>query len=94
MMKMKISVNWIKDSKGNSMIEGGFLRISAPGASHISGGIYKNGSPVLAIFGNGSTASIKVQRKGKSLKGLCLLKVRAFDAKYRGFGIDDIFQVI
>ena len=79
---------------GNGIREGDTLRISAAGAHHISGGIYKNGFPVLAIFGNGATASIKVLRKGKSLKGTCILKVRAFDKTYRGFGIDDTFTVI
>lgn len=79
---------------GNAIREGDTLRVSAPGASHISGGIYRNGSPVLAIFGSGSSASIKVMRKGKSLKGKCILKIRAFDDKYRGFGIDDIFTVL
>ena len=91
---MKITANWQKSPKGNAIIEGSTLKISAPGASHISGGIYKNGSPVLAIFGYGSTASVKVQRKNKSLKGTCILKVRAFDQKYRGFGIDDVFEII
>ena len=79
---------------GNAIKEGDILRVSAPGAGHISGGIYKNGFPVLAIFGMGSNASIKVLRKGKSLKGKCILKIRAFDKTYRGFGIDDIFTVI
>ena len=91
---MKITCNWQKSKKGNAIIEGSTLVISAPGAHHISGGVYKNGSPVLAIFGYGSRASIKLSRKGKSLKGLCVLKVRAFDVKYRGFGIDDAFEVI
>ena len=91
---MKILVNWIKTPMGNGIREGSTLTITATGASHISGGIYKNGSPVLAIFGYGGKASIKVARKGKSLKGNCILKVRAYDQKYRGFGIDDIFVVI
>ena len=91
---MKITCNWVKSPMGNAIKEGSILIVSAPGAGHISGGIYKNGFPVLAIFGMGSTASIKVLRKGKSLKGKCILKIRAFDKTYRGFGIDDIFTVI
>ena len=91
---MKITVNWKKTPKGNAFIEGGILRVSAAGASHISGGIYRKGFPVLAIFGMGSSASIKLQRKNLSLKGQCILKVRAFDKYGRGFGIDDVFEVI
>ena len=91
---MKITCNWVKSPMGNAIKEGDTLRVSAPGAGHISGGIYKNGFPVLAIFGAGSHASIKVIRKGKSLKGTCILKIRAYDTKYRGFGIDDTFTVI
>ena len=79
---------------GNGIREGDTLRVTAAGASHISGGIYKNGFPVLAIFGNGGNASIKVIRKGKSLKGTCFLKIRAYDKSYKGFGIDDTFTVI
>ena len=91
---MKISSNWVKTKNGNSIKEGNLLKISAIGASHISGGIYKNGFPVLAIFGIGSTAAVKVFRKDKSLKGICILKIRAFDKFYKGSGIDDIFNVI
>lgn len=91
---MKITCNWVKSPMGNAIKEGDTLRVNAAGAHHISGGIYKNGSPVLAIFGNGSNANIKVIRKGKSLKGKCILKIRAFDKSYRGFGIDDIFTVL
>ncbi len=91
---MKITCNWVKSPMGNAIKEGDTLKISAPNAHHISGGIYKNGFPVLAIFGNGSNAVIKVLRKEKSLKGKCILKIRAFDKSYRGFGIDDIFTVI
>ena len=91
---MKILCNWVKTKNGNSIKEGNILKINAVGASHISGGIYKNGFPVLAIFGLGSNASIKVLRKDKSLKGKCILKIRAFDKFYKGSGIDDIFNVI
>lgn len=91
---MKISCNWVKTKDGNAIKEGNILKINAIGASHISGGIYKNGFPVLAIFGLGSNASIKVLRKDKSLKGKCILKIRAFDKFYKGSGIDDIFHVI
>ncbi|MDA1136902.1 MAG: hypothetical protein O2916_11750 [Proteobacteria bacterium] len=91
---MKISCNWVKTKNGNSIKEGNILKINAVGASHISGGIFKNGFPVLAIFGLGSKASIKVFRKNKSLKGKCILKIRAFNKFYKGSGIDDIFNVI
>ena len=91
---MKIICNWVKTKNGNSIKEGNILKINAIGASHISGGIYKNGFTVLAIFGLGSNASNKVLRKDKSLKGKCILKIRAFDKFYKGSGIDDIFNVI
>ena len=91
---MKITCNWIKTPKGNAINEGDILKVSAPGAAHISGAIYKNGFPVLAIFGMGNSAKIKVQRKNKSLKGMAVLKIRAFDKDHRGFGIDDAFIII
>ena len=91
---MKITCNWIKTPQGNGIKQGDTLRISAPGASHISGAIYRNGFPVLAIFGMGSTAKIKVERKGINLHGLATLKVRCFDKTNRGFGIDDAFIII
>ena len=91
---MKISCNWVKSPMGNAIKQGDTLRVTAPNAHHISGGIYKNGQPVLAIFGNGGNASVKVQRKDKNLKGVCILKIRAYDKNYRGFGIDDTFSVL
>lgn len=91
---MKIKVNYERTKFGNGIKEGSTMRIEAKGASHISGAIYKKGLPVLAIFGYGGKASIKVKRYNKNLKGAALLKVRAFDKYGRGFGIDDIFQVV
>ena len=91
---MRFHINWKKTPKGNGIAEGSILRVNAPGASHISGSIYKNGFPVLAIFGMGSRASIKVKRKNKSLRGRAILKLRAYDKYGKGFGIDDIFEVI
>lgn len=91
---MKFIINWIKTSNGNGIAEGDTLKVHAKGASHISGAIYKNGSPVLAIFGMGEHAKILVKRKGMNLKGQCVLKLRAFDSKHRGFGIDDAFSII
>lgn len=92
---MKILVNWFKTKQGNAINEGDTLRITAKGASHISGAIYKNGLPVLAIFGYGeSIKPIKVARKGRNLKGNALLKVRAFDKYGRGYGIDDVFIIL
>ena len=86
-------VNWTKTRIGNGIREGNTLMISIPKASHISGAIYKNNVPVLAIFGHGTKARIKVQRKGRSLKGLCVLKIRGADRRNRGFGVDDAFIV-
>lgn len=91
---MKITCNWIKTPQGHGIKQGDILRISAPGASHISGAIYQNGFPVLAIFGMGSSAKIKVERKGKNLHGLAVLKIRSFDKTNRGFGINDPFLIL
>ena len=91
---MKFIMNCIKTTSGNGIAEGDTLRINAKGASHISGAIYRKGFPVLAIFGMGENAKILVKRKGMSLKGQCVLKLRAFDSKHRGFGIDDAFSII
>lgn len=91
---MKFDINWIKTSTGNGINEGTILRIQAKGAAHISGAIYKKGLPVLAIFGMGENAKILIKRKGMNLKGQCVLKIRAFDTKHRGFGLDDAFSII
>lgn len=87
-------MNWVKTAKGNAINEGTILKINAKGASHISGAIYQRGIPVLAIFGSGETAKIKIERKGKSIKGLSVLKLRAFDKNHKGYGIDDAFNII
>lgn len=91
---MKFLINWTKTTKGNAIIEGTNLKVHASGAAHISGAIYKNGIPVLAIFGQGENAKITVARKGKNLKGLAVLKLRAFDKNHKGYGIDDAFSII
>ena len=91
---MKFTMNWVKTPNGNGIAEGSTLKINAAGASHISGAIYKKGFPVLAIFGMGENAKVLVKRKGMNLKGQCVLKLRAFDSKHRGFGIDDAFIII
>ena len=91
---MKFIMNWIKTPNGNGINEGDTLTIYAAGAAHISGAIYQKGFPVLAIFGAGERAKIKVQRKGLNLKGTAVLKLRAFDKKHRGFGIDDAFLIL
>ena len=87
-------MNWVKTPNGNGINEGDLLTIHAAGAAHISGAIYQKGFPVLAIFGDGERAKIKVQRKGLNLKGQAVLKLRAFDKKHRGFGIDDAFLIL
>ena len=87
-------MNWVKTPNGNAINEGDMLTIHAAGASHISGAIYQKGFPVLAIFGAGERAKILVKRKGLNLKGQAVLKLRAFDKKYRGFGIDDAFIIL
>ena len=87
-------MNWIKTPSGNGIAEGDILKIYAKGAAHISGAIYRKGFLVLAIFGIGENARIRVLRKGLSLKGQCVLKLRAFDTKHRGFSIDDAFSIV
>ena len=87
-------MNWVKTSHGNAIDEGTILKINAKGASHISGAIYQKGFPVLAIFGMGENAKILLKRKGLNLKGQAVLKLRAFDSKHRGFGIDDAFFIV
>ena len=91
---MKFIVNWVKTPQGNGINEGDILKVHAAGASHISGAIYRKGFPVLAIFGNGENAKILIKRKGLSLKGQAVLKLRAFDTKHRGFGVDDAFIIL
>ena len=89
----KIRVNWVRTSKGNGIKEGSILRVNASGAAHVSGAIYKNGYPVIGLFGYGQNARDRLKRSKMSLKGRALLKIRAFDKYGRGFGIDDIFEV-
>jgi len=91
---MKFDINWIKTKNGNGFVQNDVLTIYAKGASHISGAIYKNNFPILAIFGLGERVKIKLSVKRKNIKGLALLKLRAFDKNNRGFGIDDVFIII
>lgn len=85
------SANWKKTQFGNGIDENSVLEIKVANANYISGGIYKNGYPVLALFGQGETAKILLSRKGMSLKGLCVLKIRGHFNDMRGFGYDDAF---
>lgn len=90
------SVNWIETTRGNAFEEGTKLtiKINKPNVDHISGAIYKNGSPVIALFGKGNTASVIVKRQGRSLKGHAVLKIRGYFKDARGFGIDDAFEIL
>ena len=96
MLMTKFIINWSKASSTHGIKEGSILRISKAKneGGHISGAIYKNGFPVLAIFGSGNSAFVKVSRKGRSLKGTAILKIRAFDKFGKGTGIDDVFQIL
>lgn len=91
---MKFDINWIKTKSGNGFVQNDVLIINAKGASHISGAIYQNNLPILAIFGLGERVKIKLAVKRKNIKGVAILKLRAFDKQNRGFGINDAFIII
>lgn len=84
---MTFKINWIKTPNGNAIKEGDTLRIT--NNKGFQGGIYQKGLPVLLVNGNNGSASIKIQRKGKSLKGLAALKLKDYDGK----GITDAFFI-
>jgi hypothetical protein len=86
--------NFVKTPIGNGIKEKQTLHIDIAKAAHISGAIYKNNLPVIAFFSHGGHATVKIQRKGRSLKGLCVLKVRGSDKGNKSFGIDDAFVVL
>jgi hypothetical protein len=90
---VKYLVNWERIPLGNAKSEGTILKIEIPNASYISGGIYQNNMPILAIFGHGSKAQILLKRKGKKLKGLAVLKIRGHTLDSKGFGFDDAFII-
>lgn len=91
---MKFIINWVKTPTGNGIKEDSILRINAKGAAHISGAIYQKGFPILAIFGKGDHAEIKVSRKGMNLKGMAILKISAFDKQHKGYKVTDGFVII
>ena len=76
-------------STTHGLAEGETLKITAIGAVVISGGLYKNGALQIPFQKTGDNVSIKLAFKGRSLKGKCTLKIRAYDAKHKGFGQDD-----
>jgi hypothetical protein len=93
---MKYSASFITSKQGNAAKEGTTLRIRVDGAHFISGGIYQNGSPVIAFQTEAGDNDVEVllKRKDRSLKGKATLKVRAFDSTWRGAGWNDEFEII
>lgn len=92
---MKYAVSFFQGKDGNSVAEGSTLDIKIDGAYFFSGGIYKNGFPVIAFqtIPGDNTMEVVVKRKGISLKGKATLKIKAFDEKWRGSGWSDDFII-
>ena len=95
--------NWVKTPQGNGVKSGTILEVDIQGASHISGGIYKDDLPIQAGFAFGpDPLKFKLAKRarvdgkwrtvGLSL-GSYVLKVRAF-VDGRGQGWDDEFLII
>ncbi len=93
---MKYSASFSTSGKGNSIKEGDILKIKVDGAYFFSGGIYQKGFPVIAFqtVPGDNDAEILVKRKGLSLRGKAVLKVRAYDEKWRGSGWNDEFEIL
>jgi len=95
------TTNMFRTSRGNAANEGDTLEISVPGAAFISAAVYRKGSPVVALDavkhknnGRNGKAYIILKRKNMSLKGLCVLKLRAQMKNGTGKGADDAFEVL
>lgn len=96
-------VNWIQTPQGNGIQSGTVLKVDVEGASHISGGIYKDDLPMQAGFSfDPDPLTFKLAKRaivdgewrtvGLAL-GTYVLKTRAFvDGK--GQGWDDEFQIV
>ena len=90
----KITTN-LKDINGVVGIrEGDILEVRMPDADHISFGVYQKGFPILIGFERDTVASVLVKRKHKEIRGECLLKVRAYDKRHRGFGQQIKFAIV
>lgn len=92
---MKYITNFVKHGSTHGIAEGEVLNITVDGAHFFSGGIYKNGFPVIAFqtVPGDNEVDVVVKRKGQVLKGKYTLKVRAYDEKWRGAGWDDTFEI-
>lgn len=92
---MKYNVNFVKTRDGNGIKEGSVMSIKIDGAYFFSGGIYQKGFPVIAFqtLPGDNDAEILVKRKDRSLKGKAVLKVRAYDERWRGAGWNDEFVI-
>ena len=96
-------VNWIKTPLGNGIRSGDILTVEVEGASHISGGVYKDNLPIQAGFAFGpDPMTFKLAKRaivdgewrtvGLAL-GKYTLKTRAY-VDGRGQGWDDEFEIV
>lgn len=92
---MKYAANFKKGNKGNFISEGDILSINIDGAYFFSGGIYKDGFPVLAFQTKpgDKKLDLRIKRDGLSLKGNATLKIKAFDKEWKGEGWSDDFII-
>jgi len=93
---MKYSANFVKTKKGNAIKENSVLSVKVDGAYFFSGGIYQNNFPII-IFQtptNTNTHDILLKVANKSIKGKAVLKVRAYDKNWRGYGVNDEFIIL
>jgi len=100
------NTNFIQKDDGNSINSGTTLEVKIDGADHVSGGIYKDGLPIMADFGykeddGNAYLRFKLQKRaivdgewrsvGLAL-GTYTLKTRAWISN-RGQGWDDEFKM-
>ena len=92
---MKYSTNFVKKGNTHGISEGDVLTITVEGANFLSGGIYQKGSPMISFQTEpgDNSVDVLVKRKGTSIKGKSVLKVRAYDEAWRGQGWNDTFEI-
>lgn len=91
------NTNFVKTKEGNGIKSGASLKITIDGASHVSGGIYKDDLPIQGGFEFGDTIEFKlakrvfhegVWRTAGYAEGTYTLKIRI-----PGNGWDDEFLI-
>ena len=94
---MKYKTNFKSSKKGNSIKSGQTLNVSITGAKSISGWVAKKtwyGKKVLQIDQGTNKLKFKLKPQAKFKPGKYILKISAFDQKWKNYYWQDIFEII